>query len=72
MNNRQETKQETQKLNLPNLSNSKTHLQNLQKLFNKINRTINQFVSLICPPIIQLKIQVREKIYPICPFKKKA
>lgn len=61
MNNRQET----QKLNLPN---SKTHLQNFQKLFNKINRTINHFVSLLCPLIIQFQMQVGEKI---CPFKKK-
>lgn len=65
MNNLIDTKIETKKFKL---QNSKTNLQNIQKLFNKVNRTINNFVSLLCPLIIQLQIKITEKI---CPFKKK-
>ncbi len=52
---------ETQKFNL----NSKTNLQHIKKLFNKINKTVNNFVSLICPSIIRFKAQIKQKLYPL-------
>ena len=48
---------ETQKFKL----SSKTNLQHIKKLFNKINKTVNNFVSLICPFIILFKSQIKQK-----------